>query len=357
MKLLSKKKKLIYIPVVMFVAIGVVILLAWSSSNKVSQKNGFNRKVVMEELKIENVCEKKPDIVSVVGSSSGYIYFKTKDPRKIFRASNDLKESGYVNLDFISTKKIEYSFNPIIDSPFVYILASNIPGVIVGDMNSGKTISTLNFPSTLFTKGIMISPSTFVFRTFNSTKNSLFQTFIKGDPYSGKVINTNDALSGEDDTGIPSDGMLSYDNSTNLISYIQFYNNNIIVMDTNLNIVRSGRTIDTTFHSATEMGSSSKGGVSSYSNSTPKRFVNWVNCTYKGLLFNNSLLNADNENNDKFLANSAIDIYKLNDGSYKGSIYIPQYQGEKMNHFRVSNDLVIATYKSYIVTYKLPAIE
>jgi hypothetical protein len=50
---------------------------------------------------------------------------------------------------------------------------------------------------------------------------------------------------------------------------------------------------------------------------------------------------------------SVIDVYNLNDGEYKFSFYLHDFDKKKMKNFRVFDDKLVLLYDHFIVTYDL----
>ena len=90
-----------------------------------------------------------------------------------------------------------------------------------------------------------------------------------------------------------------------------------------------------------------------FTNLTPSKFINGKNCVYNGTLYINSKVSASNEKPAEFNNNSAIDMYDVKTGKYKGSIYIPGFKGEKVRSFKVFSKHIIALYKNNIVVYTM----
>jgi hypothetical protein len=52
-----------------------------------------------------------------------------------------------------------------------------------------------------------------------------------------------------------------------------------------------------------------------------------------------------------------VDIYSLKNGSYKGSFYIPAYNGKKTHQFQVVDQKLVALYGKRVVLYDLGFIK
>jgi hypothetical protein len=342
------KKPVFLIPVVIAAAIGLVSLLAWVALRPINQKTGFNRKFIATELQQLNVMDKPADVVDFAGFTDYHIYFKTKDPAKLFVTDIQLQNAEYLKLNIPDNKRIASRFNCIVDSPSIYILAGNVPAVI--KTQRGDSFSLYKFPGALFTRTALISANSFALRMFDK----LDQVFVKGNPVTGELIKENNISFKNKDAGVSTDGSLIYDKESNSLLYIHYYRNEILCLDTNLNLIKKIKTIDINSNSLTKAEEVKSKGL--ITNLTPKRLLNRSSATNKGYLFNNSKVKGDNETAVTLGHNSVIDVYDIKSGLFKGSFYIPTYKNEKISNFRIIDNTIVGLYKSYLIHYKLPEI-
>jgi len=133
--------------------------------------------------------------------------------------------------------------------------------------------------------------------------------------------------------------------------YIYFYRNQFICLDTNLNIIYTGRTIDTNSVAKIKLAEIKSENKKTFF--TPPKVINKFNCVAGESIFINSTLNANNEDNSFFRTHSAIDVYSLKTGRYCYSFYLPEIEGKKIQSFRVIDKTLIAIQGRYLVTYTL----
>jgi hypothetical protein len=342
------KKPLFLIPLIMAAAISLVSILAWVALRPINEKTGFSRKFITNKLQQLNVIDKPKDVVDFAGNTDHHIYFKTIDPAKIYVTDNQLRDGHYITLKVPNNPKIASRFNCIVDSPTVYILAGNLPGII--RTQPGNTFSIYQFPGALFTRTALISKNSFALRMFDHVD----QVFVKGNPSTGELIKENNISEKNKDAGISTDGILVYDKESSSLFYTYYYRNEILCLDTNLHLIKKIKTIDiNSSYLAKAEEVKSQNIITSL---TPKRLLNALSSVNKGYLFNNSRIKGDGETHDIFMHNSVIDVYNIKDGSFKSSFYIPAYKKEKINSFRVMNNMIITVCKNYLISYKLPEI-
>jgi hypothetical protein len=341
-------RKSVYILLVMTAAIGVVCMLAWTTIRQKNEKNGFVRKFEINlNPAVMNVAIKDPNILNIAGAIEGQLYFKTRTPGKIIATNYKLGNKRVVSVDIPEVKNLSPSFICLIDSSGINIMAGNLPGIITAPVNGGKA-QTHRFRNAAFSRAVKISANSYVLRGFDSTVKS-DQIFIKRNLHSGVTVKAPNVIERKEDAGITTDGFLHYDSKTNLLTYIFFYANKFICMDTSLNLVNVWNTIDKTY----EFQIKANIVEQSITNTTPALVVNDMNCVSNGKLYNISRLRADNEIAADFDQNSVVDIYDIKTGIYERSFYIPNYNGERVIRFKIINDLIIILYRSYLATYQL----
>lgn len=351
----NKNSSLLNIMGTILSAIIIVIILCLFTEDPYNRKNGFSRSFFPGSLaKLHALKIRKDNIVSTVGASDVHFYFQTHFPNEIFITDSSLSQGQLLKMPVNNLKTIASNFNLHVDSPHVYIYARNVPSVIIYDLNN-KKINAYHIPCSIYTREAIISKSSLVIRGFDSNIPGS-QIFMRTKLGADKALSKNNLNGKSNDAGISTDGLVHYDQKTNLLCYTYFYRNGILCMDTALNELFTISTIDTVKGFQIDIkGTLSKDKQTiSYSNTSPLTFINVESCAANGKVFNASTLKADNEIKRNFLHNSVIDVYDLEKRKYIGSFYIPFYKGEKMRRFNISKNILIAIYPTYIVTYQLP---
>lgn len=351
-KTVIKNKHLFYIPLVIVFAIALVGVLAWDTMKDANKKNGFTRNFIHKDYpRVISSLAKDPEIIELCGSTPSALYFKSKNPKHILITDYDIKTKRYENINSPDDKRISQAYNCFVDSPRIILIANNIPETII----TGLSIQpmTHRFPKYLFTRASMLGPSSFVFRGFDP-KFKDEQIFIKGNLSSDSLVPENNLSTlGNHDGGIATDGLLHFNKKSNLLSYVYFYRNEFICMDTNLNLIYKGHTIDHVVNSEFFGGSVSGNKSTLYTNVGPRKIINYESTVTDNYIYINSKIRADNEETNTFLNNSVIDVYSNKKGIYVGSFYIPKYNGEKMDRFFLLNNFLFVLYKSNIVKYNI----
>jgi hypothetical protein len=346
------KRHLILIPCTMVVALVLVSILAWVALEATRKSNGFTRSIRNNSLSILSVQEKRKEVVDIIGAMDKELYFQTLQPGIYWVTDLRLGNQRFLDINLGQDPAISSAFSSSIDSPYINILASNKPAVIISSPNEKITYK---FPGAVYTRAVRIGKSNFIFRGFDSSIKTSDQIFFKGTPATGEIVKESVPVAQTmHDAGISTDGWLSYDKRTSLLTYVYFYKNEFVCIDTNLNVVRVGKTIDTTTVSSMKAGQvNTKSSGIMITNTVPKKQSNGFSCVDDGKLYNVSKLKADNQSQSDFSTNTSIDVYDIKSAKYLYSFEVPGYKSERLSRFRIINGILVALYKKHCVLYSL----
>jgi len=324
-----------------------VAILYWVSNWSIHNPNGFIRMLPSHKIIGVNSLDVKYNSFYLAGADTKYVYLaNTTTPGLVLRTSLSLKDTTAMRLTFGDSAGIFKGSFIFVDSPNIYLMDGIKPAVYQVDLSNLKLVRQIN--TTFFTAGIPVSKNSFVFRSVDSTnENILLKTTIDS-PF----IKTGVGLLQKQVDGIfCTDGILEKVPESSKLIYTYYYRNQFICMDTNLNLLYRGKTIDTISRahiSVTSISSSNQMTLSS-----PPLFVNKQISANKNWLFVHSALKADNETQAVLDAVSIIDVYSLKDGKYYLSFYLPDFRGKKIRDFKVFGNTLVALYDHYIYTYEI----
>lgn len=341
------KRHLIGIVTVMIAAIGLVGLLAWAALEPVAAAGNFTRHSEGNKLALSAVVEKNAEIAGFAGMDDHNIYFRTKSPSKIYVTDHQMQNGKFVSINVPDNNRIRSSFQMEVSDDGMYVLAGNANSIFKTSFD-GLPAQTLAKTGSLFTRSAMIDSKTFVLREIDNLSPS-DQVFVKHDIRTGIKTRENNISERRHDAGITTDGLLNYDKTTGLIVYVFFYRGEFLCIDTNMNLVRRVKTIDTTENIIAEVSKdTNRKDKTSFSRSV-NRIVNQLSKVSDGYLFNWSNILSGNEPDRK--GKAVIDMYDLRRGEYAGSFYIPAYGGRLMKNFTIMRDRLYVLYPEHIVSY------
>lgn len=281
------------------------------------------------------------------GHSSQAVYF-----------GNYIDPSLVVELDLVSFGTREHrlsiskrDFNGAkleVDFPFFYLLDGVSPRIVRGDLNSWSVTDTLS-DEVYFRKAIHTRSQNFVVQSLGvSGENTL--GLVSQEFPNGKM--RSDILEKQLDGIFCTDGELGYSNETERIVYSYYYRNEFIVMDSDLDILFRGRTLDTTRSAQIKVTVNDDTGV--HELASPPYFVNYKARVDGPWLFIQSLKVAKNEPRDLRETSSVIDVYRIDDGSYYISLVIYHFLGtRKMTDFYIAGDKLLVQYGELVRIFSM----
>jgi len=317
-------------------------------------KNGFNRNYVSGPIPPISQTEVPDTTHEIIGStaSNWYVSLARQDEileigktpgNKIRRIRLPFFERFYDSLQFSSLEVR-------IDSPHIYLFAENKPAIVSTDFDSTR-FDVRILPPGPFTREVITGPGRFVLRKLDPRLSD--QVFTRYDLGTGELKKEDSISPVYGDGGIITDGQLYFDAADSRLCYVYYYKNLFLSFDTALNTVRRFYSLDTTRSFKMQVGLVENNGTKAYTNISPTEVLNKTSDVCNGLLFNMSGLKADNESDAFFNGHSIIDVIRLHDGDYLGSICLPTISGNKLSRFMVAGDQMIVLYTHTLVIYPL----
>jgi hypothetical protein len=327
----------------------IVIVLYWISGTPNTHKNGFNRHIENNFITTYHFLDIGVPHYRIAGASKKQIFLTN---------SNNPLEIKAVDYDLNNLHSTEWFFNlPFFPANRVFSIDS--PRADIFDRHSGKIHSyriELNQPTKIsedsihgrqFDAGLRISESKIIVRTINLPMHQ--HTLTKIEMPGLTATENNSVIEKQVDGYLCTDGILLYDKTTARLIYIYLYRNQFLILDSNLHLIKRARTIDTVAHSEIKIHTFKSNAVVTFE--TPPLTVNKKACVWRGHLYIQSGLLADNENRKTFSNNSITDVYDLKNGRYEFSFYIPHFTKYKLDEFQVYDHLLIAIQGKFIVSY------
>lgn len=339
---------------VLFAVLSVATVCILSSLASTHQKgNGFTRKFAAHKvLATADTLDVKFDSYYIAGNTDHHLYLgNIVAPRHLLALNIHTLDTQHVELQLHNLNKLTFSQVRIkVDSPFFYMTDGSVPAIFKGALHDRQAY-LIKEPGVYFLDIEPISETSFAIR-------SLVDKEAKIGKITHKPFGVNfpaGILQRQIDGIFCTEGAIHCDKQNAKLTYVYLYRNQYIVMDTSLNILYKRNTIDTTSIARIKVATIMSKSTNTLS--VPPSEVNRVSVVNGNRLFINSALQADNEQYKKFKKNSVIDVYDLNDGRYINSFYIPDYSGNKLRNFRVSEKKLAALYDRHIVIYDLKLID
>jgi hypothetical protein len=325
-------KKITIMLAVAILSASAVFIFAFITADRSKFNNNFVRVFPPHAADLASFLKTEPDRFFLSGLSKEYVFLR--DKYGILRLNLKLNDSVRTDLE------LQNGSDVLVDSPYFFIRNESTISFEYGCLDNWKVERTFpNLPG--FTAIRPISLSTAVLRSNDFAKR---ENFLMKSHGTKKFV-----LQKQVDGILCTDGLLDYSPALSTIVYTYRYRNQFICLDTNLNVLRFGKTIDTT--SVAKIGVADTGDKVTLSK--PPLMVNRSTSIDGKFLFVHSNLMARNEFPDQFQRRSVIDVYDLTDASYLFSFYIENYHGLRMQKFVVRNSILVAIFKDAVSLYYL----
>ncbi|MFD2890202.1 hypothetical protein [Chitinophaga cymbidii] len=345
------KRKILISTGVVVAAILSLYILIMAAPKPNSKLNGFTRNFDPGTIKPIKEREINFRISRICGLTTDSFYFTAKDPRVIYRVDWNLQHIDSSIIPFGINEAVLTNFQIISSPPRTTLYAGNYAKVQY--YNYGDTIAQMiDVEPPLFTQAVQLPSGNSIIKGFNKDRtNQLIQ---KIDYSSGKVIAEKDLFGIQKDGGFSLDGLLTYAPDQNHLIYTHYYENKFYCLDTNLNVVYTSKTIDTTTHNKVTTRSFAKEKeAGSLMPAVPLNQINKEVLISDKHIYIYSTLQADNETAEGFNEHSTIDRYNLENGMYEGSFYIPNRNGEKIKSMIISGKNFIAIHPKKMTLFEL----
>ncbi|MBB5437725.1 hypothetical protein HDC92_001399 [Pedobacter sp. AK017] len=343
-------KKLLLI--ILFVAFGllIVFLLYVSSRSSIDQKNGFNRTFNNIGIKKLNEFDLKFANYYISGITNSNIFLGNhKATLHGVMISADLRDTVHINNpNFIKDTIDIWAIKVQIDSPNVYYMERMTPAYAQAILPFAET-KRIDLNDIKFDRIKVISKNSFVIRYFQSKHRVLQKITIQPTIKRKGIFRLSDGINND----FALDGYLAYNKATGKLIYINYYSNKFICLDTNMNFVYIGNTIDTNRIAKIKVAEINKTKTKEKLMSAPPLQVNKRGYADGKWLYIQSLLASDQEPLKQFNTYTVIDIYHIENGKYSHSIQVPNINDKKLTDFIVLNNKLYALYDHYMVSYEI----
>lgn len=333
------------------ISCGLVTILYIKSDELLHTKNGFVR-YVPPAPKQAYEAELKFNSYYFAGEGNGKIYLgNVTAPAHVLEFDIKLKTSkAYTILLKDSTKFKAVRIH--VQLPYFYVMDGLVPSIFRGKITDWNATQKLNCPIQ-FTASEILDSSSVACRTLSKKNggNILALFNLKSD--SSNILKPG-LLQRQIDGIFDTDGTLQYSSKSKRFVYLYYYRNQYIVTDKNLNLLRRGKTIDTTSKARIKITYVKSKDEKQFS--APPFIVNRRSTLRNNLLFVNSSLRGRFDTKRMWNDANFIDVYDIEKDIYLMSFYVYKINGEQLNHFIVTDTHLYALIGTRIVLYELSTI-
>jgi hypothetical protein len=328
----------------------VLISFLFYHSKKTKANGGFYRYFIPHPLSKKAYADLTFNSFYFAGSNEDLLYLGNRTShRYVLTVSSDLKTLDSLKLIIPST--VNTSSTEIhLYSRSIFLSDGNRPFLFYTALPELK-MNTITLPGIgTFTGVLAINGQSLILRTYS---NILRKSTLTKISCNHGFKETTNLLERSIDGYYSCDGTMCFDEDSHEFVYVYRYTNQFIKADTNLNLVYRSRTIDTIRFPQIKIGSYQTAMGTSTTFAAPPLAVNNFASASKGLLYIQSLLRSNSEDEKIFNLYFVIDVYSLSDGHYKFSFYLPREKRHILKDLIVVNRTLFILYDHFIQSFKL----
>ena len=339
------KRTIILISFTMIAALACLIVLVAVSGMPNDKKNGFDRQWLKMIVRQQHSYQLPLSAARLFGSED-HLYLSEPSHQRVYYLDNNLHitDTIYLNVN----KQLRPPVNIFADADHIYVHEYN-SGMLFSKNIHAAVFDSVKLSAGPFVKSLQLSDSLVVIRGFihGSFKPVFKRINIRNDEQL-----QSDVLSEKADAGFSSDGILCSNTKKDRLFYIPYFENGIYCMDSDMKLRYKQHTIDTVFNSGIQVTDRGAGEVKKLYASAPRAKVNRRAFANDRLLFIESDLRADNEDDDAFGQYPVLDTYHLENGKYTGSFYLP-VDKKKVLSYHINGEKLYVLLKDQIVSYAI----
>lgn len=337
-------------------AFGTIVGLFLISEKIVHERNTFVRRFPVHELPEDKKIDLKVNSYYFAGHKDGLIYLGNYTaPFTVTIIDTALSSSRLIRIkpDSILKNYRALQLRTLHDQ--FYLADGTLPCLYQGSTEDWRAKLQPEIPNT-FTTAEPIDKNRMAFRQLSATTTTnIIGTLTYKDSIVRKV---NQKLLKKQQAGFfDTDGMLLYNHELQQLHYVYFYRNQYLSIDKELNLISTGRTIDTVTRADIKVTKLENGESTM---ARPPLIINKSAAAYQNLLFIQSERIGKFDRAEKLQKAALIDFYDLTTGNYQASFYLSNIGTEKVKSFMVigskayylsGNHLVVLNLSSKITRY------
>lgn len=348
-------KKNIYLVLVsiFMLCAGAVTLLFFLASSAPPRNNGFKRLYANQKILAGiDTFDIRYDSYYIAGKTSHRVYLANLvHPDQLLALNAAGLDTQRIKLTVLQDEGISFR-NPRVnvDSPYFFMSDGTLPAIFKGTLGE-RVARTGHGKGIYFLDMEPIGFSSFALRTLDGRREARLGKLIET-PF--EVIFPPELLQKQVDGIFCTEGRMHFDKWRNRMVYVYLYRNQFIVMDSSLQLMYKGETLDTISRARIQVEQLGSAGNSALFG--PGALVNRQSDLEDGFLYVNSSMIADNDRTTDFENASVIDVYEVESGRYLHSFYVPAWEGKRFRAFSVCDNILIALYKDRVVSYSVPDV-
>lgn len=286
----------------------------------------------------------------IAGLTEKLVFFANSTaPNHMVLATTALRDTQHIFLKMPDTvSHLRKSLRIWVDSSTVTLSHGQTALILQADLESLQ-YKDVGEPGEGFINGLRLSSNSFVFRRFDKIRDDTYLQKFKNKSFMPGVVSM---LHKQGEGIFSTDGTLSYNPKRQELYYVFFYRNEILALDTNLQVKYRDHTIDSNSVAKINVGKIS----STESTMIKSTMINQRSCADGQYLYVCSKLMGQGEDESDFRSSSVVDVYDLDAHRYRVSFYLKDHNDRKIDELKVFERKIYVRHGRLIVQYEVPDI-
>lgn len=333
-----------------FCSVALVVVLFLMSENIIHYHNKLTRRFPHTPILKVYDLDLRLNSYYVAGVDNDKIFLGNNTaPLLITVLDTKLRQTKKRHID-LDRKDLPFrAVKVIVKAPYFFVIDGMVPCVYRGSIKDWKA-KLIKKEGEYFTTAEAIDSEAIAVRTHSAINGESILGVLKFGRSKETILNPQ-ILQKQFDGVFDTDGQLLYSDGLKRILFLYAYRNQFTTADRDLKIDFRGNTIDTISHAKLSIVKVESHHQRKFDK--PPLFVNKSSAIYENLLFVNSAIPGQYEDDRMWKGASIIDVYDLHNNSYLFSFCIYDSQGKKMKNFVVCDNKLYALIGNHIIRYDL----
>ncbi|HZH70562.1 MAG TPA: hypothetical protein VFD80_08940 [Flavobacteriaceae bacterium] len=332
-----------------FFGVGLVSVLFLLSEEKMQRNNAFQRRYVPHPIALEATYLLPYNSYYIAGIDATKIYLgNVTSPLHIAVLDNRLKGMETYQVSLEDREMPFRHLRTTIQDSSIYLSDGTVPVIFRGTKDS-LSAQVYMKDVAFFSQLQAVGSHRFVIRSLDSENYEHMLALLSISSSGVKFQANKDLLEKQFDGFFDTDGMLLYNKNLDRIVYVYYYKNSYVVIHTDLQLDYVGKTIDTV--ATAQLDVIEDKAVRKLGSKTLR--INGKSFTYSDYLFITSNRLGRYESEAMLDEATIVDVYSLTEGIYLFSFYVYHVNGQKLDDFYLTDDLLVTIQGKSLQTYRL----
>ncbi|UCA61748.1 hypothetical protein KB553_09500 [Chryseobacterium rhizoplanae] len=343
----EKKKYILLTAFTALLSTGIVIILFRSSEHIIKEENNFTRRFLPHPIYYPETLDLKVNSFYFAGNNGDTLFLGNSKAPLLFGEVLPVFKSLSIDTLKIPDYTLPYKYLQLnIRYPFVSLSDGTVPIIMEGKFPD-KKLEIAMHGQTFFSQIKMVKENTFVIKTTLEQGKTNTLGLLSTKPF-GLTIKNN-VLEKQIDGIFDTDGSLVYDSESGQLAYTYFYRNKFIVMNPSLDVLYTGKTIDTISKAQIHLTKLKDGKIKM---DKPPLQVNGSQALCNGILFNVSHLRGLHEPKKMWQQAKIADAYNIVQKKYLYSFYVNHNGKDQMREMLVTPKYFYILKGTSLIKYK-----